>query len=34
LIPLADSSSFSLYNALIESLELDNKRILEIAEGV
>lgn len=28
-IPLLDSSSLNLYNALIESLELDSKRILE-----
>tara|TARA_R110002096_G_scaffold91344_1_gene206701 strand:+ start:93 stop:350 length:258 start_codon:yes stop_codon:yes gene_type:complete len=28
-IPLMDSSSLSLYTALIESLELDSKRILE-----
>jgi hypothetical protein len=33
LIPFSDSSSLGLYNAFIESLELDNKRIMAIVEG-
>lgn len=33
IMPLEGSSSLGLYNALIESLELDSRRIMKIIEG-